>query len=283
MTGEANIETENWYRFPGNLPQTGFFAESPLTADTVTRKLIDLVKGYTTAIGYVNGEKVNPLGSGTFVKRADGQCGILTAGHVVGAIEGRERIVISQGVEDLAWIQIEAAGMEGRGKTNGGKTGPDIGWIPLSLKEVQELEAEHAVFYNRAKEREVFPAPFCRVGVVLGFVREASRPEDKHLGFHAIFTGKPRELPTDEDGWDYTEYGIDGDDPALPSTHGGVSGSASWRIDLPMDGEGRKTVALAGVVFAEGCKEDRKLIAHGAESVRMFLDGLGRAGGGRRQ
>ena len=57
MTGEANIETENWYRFPGNLPQTGFFAESPLTADTVTRKLIDLVKGYTTAIGYVNGER----------------------------------------------------------------------------------------------------------------------------------------------------------------------------------------------------------------------------------
>ena len=46
-----------------------------------------------------------------------------------------------------------------------------------------------------------------------------------------------------------------------PETHGGVSGGAAWRIDLPIDGSGRKSVILEGVVFAEGPEEDRKLIA----------------------
>ena len=51
----------------------------------------------------------------------------------------------------------------------------------------------------------------------------------------------------------------------------GVSGSAVWRIDLPMDGEGKWAVRLLGVVYAEGPEHDRKLIAHGEQSVRTIL------------
>ena len=284
LTRNINIDTDSWYEFPGDLATTGFFGDQQLTPDIVQRKFTDIVKGYTTCIGYVDQGNVTPRGSGTFVQRRDGQRGILTAGHVVGAIEGRERILISQGIEDLAWIQIEAAGLDGYGKANREQTGPDIGWIPLSAEEARHLEdGRHTVFYNMAKEREEFPRPFSRVGVVLGFLAEMSRPEAKALGFHATFTGKPQELPADADGWDYVEYRLDGDEPALPSTHKGVSGSGVWRMDLPMDGTGRKEVVLVGVAFAEGSPQDRKLRTHGQKSLSMLFDRLVKAGAGHRQ
>ena len=39
-----------------------------------------------------------------------------------------------------------------------------------------------------------------------------------------------------------------------------------------MDGEGKKAVRLEGVVYAEGPSKDRKLIAHGEQSVRTILE-----------
>ena len=283
MSQEANIETERWYEFRGDLASTGFFDDSQLTPDIVQRKFNDVVKGYTTVIGFVGEGRLQPVGSGTFVQCADGQYGILTAGHVVGAIDKQDRVVVTQGIEELEWVRIEARYLEACGKSNDGQKGPDIGWITLSPHEAKNLEAKRAVFYNLARPREGFPRPFSRIGVVLGFLAETSRPEAKALGFHATFTGKPRHMPTDAGGWDYVEYSLDADDLALPSTHKGVSGSGVWRIDLPNDGTAEKQVFLVGVAFAEGLPNDRKLFTHGENSVQLFRERLARTGGDRRQ
>ena len=71
------------------------------------------------------------------------------------------------------------------------------------------------------------------------------------------------------DGWDYGEYALKL--PCLPATHKGTSGSAVWRVELGLDGEGRKEVFLDGVVLAEGPADDRKFIAHGVLSVSRIL------------
>ena len=71
------------------------------------------------------------------------------------------------------------------------------------------------------------------------------------------------------DGWDYGEYVFSAD--TLPGSHGGVSGGAVWRIELGLDGEGKKDVFLDGVVFFEGPPADRKLVTHGKRSVSRIL------------
>ena len=229
------------------------------------RILADLIRRYTTIIGYGAEGKLTPVGSGTFLRRTDGQHGILTAGHVVGAIKTKENTLVlpAQDHEEVTWVRIEGQGMGGHGETNR---------MPLSGEEVGRMKALGAVFYNRARERDAFLGQVCQIGIVFGFVEAASNMGANIVVAHGMLIGKTGEQAADEEGWEYGEYAIPNDDPWIPRTHGGVSGSAVWRIDLPMDGSGRKAVILEGVVFAEGPEEDRKLIAHGENSVRIILD-----------
>ena len=274
MTRKPAIMTDGWAEASTHLAETGCFEEGQLDPGTVPETLVNLVRHYTTVIGHGAEGTLTPIGSGTFVRRTDGQHGILTAGHVIGAIRGKEDILVlpAQDREQVTWIRIEGEGMHGRGEANNGPRGPDIGWIPLSGEEVEWMEALGGVFHNRAREREAISGEVCRIGVVFGFVAAASSLEDKTVVAHGMLAGNTGQQPADEEGWDYGEYAITSDDPWMPSTHGGVSGSAAWKIDLPTDGSGRKAVMLEGVVFAEGPKEDRKLIAHGESSIRIVLD-----------
>ena len=50
-------------------------------------------------------------------------------------------VLPSQNREEVAWIGIEGEGMHGRGETNNGPKGPDIGWMPLSAEEAKRMEA----------------------------------------------------------------------------------------------------------------------------------------------
>ena len=274
MTREPAIVTDGWAEVSANLAETGFFEEGQLNPGTVPEILINLVRRYTTVIAYGVEGTLTPIGSGTVVRRADGQHGILTAGHVIGAIKPGKTFSCCrpQDREQVTWIRIQGEGMHGPGEANDGPRGPDIGWIPLSGEEVKRMEALGAVFHNRARDREAISGEVCRIGAVFGFVAAASSLDDKTVVAHGMLAGKTGEQPADEEGWDYGEYAITSDDPWIPRTHGGVSGSAAWRIDLPMDGSGRKAVILEGVVFAEGPEEDRKLIAHGENSIRLVLD-----------
>ena len=274
MTRKPAIVADSWTEILSGLAATGFFQEDQLNPGTVPEMLINLVRRYTTVIAYGAEGTLTPFGSGTFVRRADDQCGILTAGHVIGAIRARKDIHVLpvQDREQVIWIRIEREGMHGLGEANDRPRGPDIGWIPLSGEEVEKMEALGAVFHNRAREREAVSGAVCRICIVFGFVKAESNLNNKIVVYHGMLACKTVEQPADEKGWDYGEYAITNDDPRIPRTHGGVSGSAAWRIDLPMDGSGRKAVILEGIVFAEGPDEDRKLIAHGENSIRVFLD-----------
>ena len=148
--------------------------------------------------------------------------------------------------------------MKACGEMNRGSRGPGIGWIPLSAEEAASMKARGAVFHDRARARGVLGAETCRIGVVFGFVDALSTPPEKIIGVHGMLIGKTEEKDADEGGWDYNEYAIRNDDPSIPSTHKGVSGSAAWRIDLPLDGSGNKTLDLEGVVFAEGTGSRQK-------------------------
>ena len=237
------------------------------------RILADLVRRYTTVIGYVAERELTPIGSGTFVRRNDGQCGILTAGHVVGAIKKKQniRVLPSQEREEVDWIGIKGMGMYGWGETNSGLKGPDIGWMPLSAEEVESVEALGGVFYNRARRMEDLSGEVCQISIVFGFVDAVSSPSDKKIVAHAMFMGRTKEAASSDEKWDYGEYALSNNDVRMPQSHGGVSGSAVWRIDLSMDGQRKKAVRLKGVVYAQGPADDRKLIAHGAHSLRTIL------------
>ena len=273
MTRKPNIVTKGWSEVVGSLKRTGFFREDQLNPETVPRLLADEVRRYTTIVGYGVKGQLNPIGSGTFLRRSDGQCGILTAGHVVGAIRDKEniRVLPTQYRQEVAWVRIAGEGMNARGENNNTATGPDIGWMPLSAEEANWMEDLGAVFHNRGRSIEEFAGEVCQINIIFGFVEAASSRNDKMVVAHGMLIGKTKEEPCDEKGWDYGEYAITSEDEWIPRTHGGVSGSAVWRIDLPMDGQGRKALRLEGVVYAEGPKEDRKLIAHGEQSVRIIL------------
>ena len=274
MPKEPDIVTTGWSEIASSLEATGFFPKDQLNPGVVPRILADLVRRYTTVIGYEGNKALVPLGSGTFLRRTDGQCGVLTAGHVVGAIRHRRNILVlpAQDRDKVTWIRIQAEGMHGWGENNQGPIGPDIGWIPLSAKEADTMEAVGTVFHNRGRRVEPFTGRVCQFSIVFGFVAAASNLDEDTVVAHGLLARKTAERQSNQEGWDYGEYAITNDDAWIPSTHGGVSGSAVWEITLPMDGLGNKAVKPEGVVYAEGPHKDRKFIAHGEQSIRTILE-----------
>ena len=274
MNRQPNTVTAGWPELQSSLALTGYFQDDQLNPEAVLYILADLVRRHTTVIGYVEEDNLRPIGSGTFVRRVDGQCGILTAGHVIQAIKGKERIHVlpAQRREDVAWIWIEGKGKSGLGLTNTGPEGPDIGWIPMSEEEAVIMESLQAVICNRSRKIDDFAGAMCQIHIIFGLVMEASDLSENMVVSHAMFVGVTGSDTADKDGWDYSEFAITSDDDWIPQTHGGVSGSGVWRIDLPMDGNGNMDIRLKGVVYAEGPADDRKLIAHGEDSVRTFLN-----------
>ena len=92
MAKEPAVVTDGWPEISGSLARTGLFGEDQLNPKIAPRVLADLVRRYTTVVGYEAEGRVIPVGSGTFLRRTDGQHGILTAGHVVGAIKNKESL-----------------------------------------------------------------------------------------------------------------------------------------------------------------------------------------------
>ena len=194
MNKGPNIVANRWHEVASSLEKTGFFQEDQLNLEDVLRILTDLVRRYTAVLGYVAEGELTPIGSGTFLRRKDGQCGILTAGHVVGAIKNKEsiRVLPTQDREEVDWIGIEGMGMHGWGETNTGLKGPDIGWMPLSAKEAASIESLGGVFHNRRRTMEDFSGEVCQISVAFGFVDATSSPSDKKIVAHPMFIGRRR-------------------------------------------------------------------------------------------
>ena len=165
---------------------------------------------------------------------------LLCGRHEVSQTRKNILVLASQDREEVTWIRIEGEDMEGHGEANERPRGPDIGWMPLSREEVERLEALGAVFSNRARERDAFLGQVCLFSIAFGFLEKAGDLDNKLVVAHGMLIGKSGELDADEEGWDFDEYASTNDDSFIPRTHGGVSGSAIWRIDLLMDAPRRK-------------------------------------------
>ncbi len=251
------------------LQQTGFFTEEELRApDAVKLKLTDLVRRHTTAVVYsVDNEGAQKVfGSGTFLRKANGEYGILTAGHVLKDLRrarecGNSLWAFPPGQR----VECEWDNVSGYGYFNSGPGGPDIAWVPLSPAIARDLEARpNVVFYEMGRKRGAAQGEsLFQIGIVMGLVHETSDTENRTLNFHAMLLGQTRAW---SNGWDYGEYALTMGQ--LPCSHAGVSGSAVWRIVLGM---GKAKAFLDGVVFAEGPADDRKLVAHGKRSVSRIL------------
>ena len=84
--------TDSWPDVLECLAKTGPFREDQLNSQDAPRILVDLVRPRATVIAYETDENLSPIGSGTFLKRTDGQYGILTAGRVIHALRTKENI-----------------------------------------------------------------------------------------------------------------------------------------------------------------------------------------------
>ena len=65
MAPEPAIVTAGWPEVSGCLARTGIFQEDQLNPETAPRILGDLVRRYTTIIGYGVDGQLTPIGSGT--------------------------------------------------------------------------------------------------------------------------------------------------------------------------------------------------------------------------
>ena len=68
MAPEPAIVTAGWLEVSVHLARTGIFQEDQLNPETTPRILADLVRRYTTIIGYGAEGQLTPIGSGTFVR-----------------------------------------------------------------------------------------------------------------------------------------------------------------------------------------------------------------------
>ena len=234
MNAQQRTVTDEWQEMIDLFQKTGYFRNDELNPAIATRKLAYMVRRFTTIIGCGAHGTLIPVGSGTFLRKVNGQYGILTAGHVIGAIRKGQDILLlpAQYGDEKAWLRIEAVDMHAHGETNRTSRGPDIGWISLSAQEAHRIESLGAVFRNRARHIEEFKGDICRVGIIFGFVAAASDPHNKKVVGHSMLIGKTDDLPNDAAGWDYGEYAITSDDESIPMTHRGLSGSATWRIEF---------------------------------------------------
>ena len=91
--------------------------------------------------------------------------------------------------------------MHAWGEKNKGVTGPDIGWIPLTAKEENWMEALGAVFHNRGRRIEEFAGEVCQINIIFGFVAAKSSQNDKTVFADGMLIGKTKEEPSDEQGW----------------------------------------------------------------------------------
>ena len=187
MTRQPALVTDGRPEVSKSLARTGFFQEHQLNSENVPRRFGDFVRRYMATIGRATEGKPTPIGSGTFVKRTDGRPGILTAGHIIGAVKVKENIVVPpiQDCKDITFAGIEGQDMANHGKPKHWPMGPDDGGTPLSGEDAGRMESPGAVFDIRTNDRSAFHGPV-QFGIVFGFVEAASDMNNKTVVAHAM-------------------------------------------------------------------------------------------------
>ncbi len=227
-------------------------------------------------------EDVILIGSGTLVD-IDGILGILTAQHVIEAIQKDEDInfVISKKLHKFSLkTQFLTRILIAKG-TNSSR-GPDIGFIKLPETSLGSIKAVRS-FYNIGRRRDKIlkypPENNMGVWCLCGFPDEKTRHEGPQKGFNIVknvlqlcgFGCISGQCVSND--FDYFDFNIHYNEKTQPPmSFGGVSGGGLWQviIDRRCDGELiLKEIILSGVAFYQSSLKDNMRIikCHGRQTV----------------
>lgn len=231
-------------------------------------------------------EKVELIGSGTFISLGSSLYGILTAYHVLkdldqpcdlGLVLVEEEHSSRIPVTDLDLVEIAVPPYPG--------ASPDLAFIGLPLNRAKGI-SDFKSFYDLAIDREEMttnpPDRKSAVWFVNGTPKELTKnvPSEgaykEVQWFHSLCGAGGVELPTFEREFDYLESIVEYEEEyALPSTFLGISGGGLWQVTFKT-GPGEfipDRYLLAGMAFAETeeiIEGKRKILCHGPKSIYEY-------------
>ena len=260
--------------------------------ESAARLIADSTVGFCTVrVNEHKEEDASPAGSGTLVKIGH-VAGILTAGHVlrkglpesgmIGLVrfpnrQSRiQRKKIDMGLTDrvVIWSGEENA------------LGPDLGFLRLTLPDVADLEATNTFLNLKKRLRTVTadkqPGP-PYFDAVVGEVGEWTsdlapfRPGTRLKGFQLLFGAGDVLSKYQRGDYDLCRFDVSFSDPLRPpSSYGGVSGGALWRIYYDVDDDGATIVRerrLVGIAFYQERQSEGRMVivCHGPKSIYRHL------------
>lgn len=154
---------------------------------------------------------------------------------------------------------------------------PDIAFLRLDSNQKAEIEGQGKVFYSVDKRVN---SPYLNFQssngyrAIFGNPKERLRPKDRAVTSFVYGTGV--RCMAEMDGWDYLSVDLNiPENPEIPKSFGGVSGGGVWRTMWACDSDQTRFVVpnpieecvFVGVCFYETGEDDRRLIAHGPNSI----------------
>lgn len=256
------------------------------------QEIMRMIQRY--AVAMMTGELL--LGSGTLVSLGS-RFGILTAWHVFYdkrelrrpfSSDKKARVTVAYITDIPHNTEFEFHHLDLRGTDNWQEIewGPDLLFIALpESPQLQSLRAKKSfVRLDRepeslvAKARKKESCVWCLVGHpgVEKHEVPASHGFDKVLAAPAKISFGGMSTTHAHNGWDYLDIPVQGTDPAIPSSFGGVSGGGFWKTPIVFQGEDITDVGeshLMGVAFLEVYRQgpNRFLRCHGPESIYIKL------------
>ena len=252
----------------------------------INREIASSLVGLVRVSASSKREDAQPLGSATLVT-IGGRSGLLTAAHVLNVaprVVGLVRFPPHGGKVERPMVDLGHAQRVAFGLGNIGAEGPDIGFVELPSDAKTSLEARGNVFFNLDLRRdsvtagryETKPYMHCTVGVIAEWTTEFQGPSTlvKNIeGFNQLGKISPTRTHAGFDLIDFVPHFSD--DDKRPTSYGGMSGGALWRIMGVLD-NGTFVVTdkvLHGVVFYETplSEGNRRLVCHGPLSIYSRL------------
>ena len=270
-------------------PKEGIYRKFLLPTKDISQATSHFSMGFAKLRMANSVQHAESAGSGTFVSIGSLH-GILTAAHVLDALEGEEYVgIILHGPEPERFqrqavnLKLAAAPVLLRAGAFG-PLGPDLAFLALPDETTGWLKAK-ASFYNLSKRRtEVLSNKHptsAHVEVIVGIVDELTVviPSDdalvRRVQFSAIFGSVKMSAVRYLSDRALNYFALQGEpDPgfSFPGSFAGVSGGAIWRFYVKENAEGAIELVdsrLIAVPFYENHDTERKrqIICHGSKDI----------------
>lgn len=246
----------------------------------------DTISRYSIALVILDSnDNHQKAASGTLIS-IQGQLAILTARHVIDAIEYNLGIALDISIIHKFILERECLRFVCAPKGVKEESGPDIGLIYINSPKLDTIKAKKSFFNldnHSATIHKEFDIPKKGLWVVFGVPHKLSNIKKEHANFAGRYyiTGKKPEQ-YEKNGYDYYDIDFRSSPPDLvPSSLEGMSGGGVWHIKIFFNPDtGRVYVrddidwfVLSGVNFWQSSVSDggRNLRAHGRRSIYKRL------------